>query len=804
MDPVYRRGTTCRRARPDQSDSVVVLWAPVSAMLVPSHWRSLPVLLAALTALAPGARVEAQAGPSPAPAIVDASCLESAGSSFFCADLVPTADLRGVRARLDLVPPSTPFGVAVTADGQPRYRLLTAIEGLPPPSSLGPYTTYVAWTTTINLDEETRLGEVKNGRTDLGTVAMAQFRLLISAEASASVKTRTGRLVLRATSPIARLLAHRDMMSPASPGSMRNTDAASAPAPPPASSPASAPAASPAPAAATGHEHHAMPAPAPASTTLAAGAPTAAPRWTMPPMNGLPMMPGMHGMIPSVEPFVPGAGVDPATIPFARPREVRRLASGDVLDLDAGLVRRTINGKTFVMYGFNGQYPGPLIQVAQDATITVRFTNHLDMPSAVHWHGIRLDNRYDGAPGVTQQAVPPNGAFTYQVHFKDPGIYWYHPHVREDIQQDLGLVGNILVAPTARDYYGPANRDEVLMLDDFLLDEAGPVPHGAESPTHALMGRFGNVFLVNGEPDARLTVKRGEVVRFFLTNVSNARMYNLSFGGARMKVVGSDIGKFEHEAWVTSVVLAPAERYIVDVQFTEPGRTALVNKVQSLNHMYGNFFGEAHTLATIDVQPEAAAPDYGAAFDTLRRNVDVVTDIDRYRPQFARPVDHELTLTLRTRNLPGPIAGMLMGPTVPLDWNDGMPMENWMVTGHEATWLLREPATGRENMDITWSFRLGDVVKLKFFNDPASPHPMSHPIHLHGQRFLVLTRNGVATENLVWKDTMVVAAGETVEILLELSNPGRWMLHCHIAEHLGTGMMMVFDVDAGATAAAKE
>jgi FtsP/CotA-like multicopper oxidase with cupredoxin domain len=121
-------------------------------------------------------------------------------------------------------------------------------------------------------------------------------------------------------------------------------------------------------------------------------------------------------------------------------------------------------------------------------------------------------------------------------------------------------------------------------------------------------------------------------------------------------------------------------------------------------------------------------------------------------------------------------------------------MENWLVTGNEATWILREPSTGRENMDISWRFTVGDVVKVRLFNDPSSVHPMSHPIHLHGQRFLVLTRNGVPNDNLVWKDTFVVAAGETVDILLELSNPGRWMLHCHVAEHLGTGMMMVFDV----------
>jgi suppressor of ftsI len=610
------------------------------------------------------------------------------------------------------------------------------------------------------------------------------------------VKERRGRLVLRATSPSARLLAHRDMLSPAAPGVLRDV-------PPPSKSPREAGSGS--------HQHTA----APASALSSASAPAHAhgQGWPMPPMNGMPMMPGMSGLTPSVAPFLPGpaglpgpaAGRDLESIPLARPREVVRLADGGSLTLEATTVRRTIRGRMFVMYGFNGQYPGPLIQVAQGATITVDFRNGLDMPSAIHWHGVRLDNRFDGAPGVTQDPVAPGASFTYRVHFKDAGLYWYHPHVREDIQQDLGLYGNMLVDPASRDYYGPANRQEIWMLDDLLTTDDGRalVPYGAERPTHALMGRFGNVFLVNCEPERRLRVRRGEVVRFFFTNVSNTRLYNLSFGGAPMKVVGSDVGKFEHEAWVTSIVLAPAERYIVDVQFTESGATALTNRVQSLDHARGNFFAESHTLATIDVGGDAVAgdavapggaDDYTTSFRTLRRNVDVVADIDRFRSQFARAVDRTLTLTLRTRDLPAPVAGMLLGPTVPIDWNDGMPMENWLVSGREATWILREPATGRENMDVTWTFAQGDVVKLRFVNDPSSPHPMSHPVHIHGQRFLVLARNGVTNEHLVWKDTTIIAAGETVDVLLELSNPGRWMLHCHIAEHLGTGMMTVFEV----------
>src|SRR2546425_418830 len=97
------------------------------------------------------------------------------------------------------------------------------------------------------------------------------------------------------------------------------------------------------------------------------------------------------------------------------------------------------------------------------------------------------------------------------------------------------------------------------MLDDLLVGAAGPIPLGRESPTHALMGRFGNVFLVNGEPDYRLAVRRGEVIRFFLTNASSTRTLNLSFAGARMKVVAADAGPFERETWVESVVIARSE-----------------------------------------------------------------------------------------------------------------------------------------------------------------------------------------------------------------------------------------------------
>ncbi len=684
---------------------------------------------------------------------------DNAVPSLLCADLIPTPDLSLVTGTLEIKPVPTPFGVSVTADGHPRQRLATTIANLPSARSLGDYTVFVAWAYSVALDSAVRLGVVTNGRTELGELHYNQFRILVSAEKSATVAERTGRLVLRGTSPSARLMAHRDFSAagamPAVVQDSRTTAAMS-----------------------HGGTTH----------TSSAG-------WTMPPMTpGMPMMPSMNGLLPSVAPFRVSAGIDVATLPTARPSRVISLHDGDTLALTARIVRRSIGGKTFTMYGFNGEYPGPLIKVDQNATIVVQFENAIDQPSAVHWHGVRLENQFDGAVGVTQPLVPPRGRFTYRVHFRDAGIYWYHPHHREDIQQDLGLYGSMLVRSPDPHYYGPANREETLMLDDLLVGADGLTPHGAEAPTHALMGRFGNVFLVNGEPRYALSVKRGAVVRFSFVNVSNARIFNLSFAGARMKVVATDVGKFEREAWVSSVAIGPAERYVVDVEFANAGRVALVNRVQALEHTFGRITPEVDTMGIVAVSPSPARPNHAAEYANLRRNSDVIADIDSFRRFFARPVDHTVMLTLRTHNLPSAVSAMLMGINASVDWNDGMAMMNWVATGNEVTWVLRDQDTGAENMDIAWRFTQGDVVTLRFINDPNSSHAMQHPIHLHGQRFLVISRNGVANDNLAWKDTAVIPAGESADFLVEMSNPGRWMMHCHVAEHMGSGMMGVFTV----------
>ena len=191
----------------------------------------------------------------------------------------------------------------------------------------------------------------------------------------------------------------------------------------------------------------------------------------------------------------------------------------------------------------------------------------------------------------------------------------------------------------------------------------------------------------------------------------------------------------------------------------------------------------------------APGSPYGAEFSRLRRNSDVTAELAPYRSLFAATPSHSLVLTMRTHGLPAAVSNMLIGINAPVEWNDGMAMMNWVATGNEVSWVLRDPGTGKENMEIDWRFRVGQVAKIRVFNDPSSSHAMDHPLHLHGQRFLVVSRDGVPATNLVWKDTAIIPAGETVDLLVDMANPGRWMIHCHIAEHLGAGMMGVFTVD---------
>ncbi len=200
---------------------------------------------------------------------------------------------------------------------------------------------------------------------------------------------------------------------------------------------------------------------------------------------------------------------DPSGLPEAERPQLLELGHGDTLDLRVGPVAKRLGDTTVRMLGYNGSIPGPTLKVQQGSEIVVHVINQGDLDTTVHWHGLRLENRYDGVPHETQAPIPVGGEFTYRIQFPDAGLYWYHPHIREDYTQELGLYGNILVVPAEAGYWPPMDREFVLTVDDLLLEEGKIAPFSPVETSYAAMGRFGNVFLTSGDPDLHLRPGRG-------------------------------------------------------------------------------------------------------------------------------------------------------------------------------------------------------------------------------------------------------------------------------------------------------
>ncbi len=476
-------------------------------------------------------------------------------------------------------------------------------------------------------------------------------------------------------------------------------------------------------------------------------------------------------------------------------QKVVTLKDGDSYNLTASIVKKVLNGQEVKMLAYNGSIPGPLIKVPQGAEITLNFTNDTDVDSTLHSHGVRMDNRFDGVPDVTQDAVKSGQSFTYKLKFPDAGIFWYHPHIREDYAQELGLYGNFLVTPNSQDYWSEVDREETLFLDDILIQNGQIATFNESIVDHTLMGRFGNTMLINGDEKYKLSIKQGERVRFYITNAANARVFNFTIPNARMKLVGADNGKYEREEWVDSVVIGPSERQIIEIWFDKAGEYQIQNKTPE----------KAYNLGTIAVAQNPVTTSY---LMTLRTNQDMIDAINPLRSMFTKTPDKNIKLTLQMGSDNNAMGGhmmgdgnmmgnnqMSMGGVEKIEWEDDMGMMNAQSTIDTLTWKLVDQDTNKENMDMNWQFKKGDVVKMKIFNDDASMHPMQHPIHIHGQKFMLLSTNGLQNTNLVWKDTTLIQTGDTVELLVQMDNPGDWMIHCHIPEHMEAGMMSTFTVN---------
>jgi len=323
---------------------------------------------------------------------------------------------------------------------------------------------------------------------------------------------------------------------------------------------------------------------------------------------------------------------------IAKASEVIELKDGDTFDLSIDIIQKEIAGQAIRMFGYNGQIPGPILKVEQNSIILVNVLNNLDVETTVHWHGLRLENEFDGNPGVTMETQKPGESFQYKLDFVDEGVYWYHPHVREDYQQEMGLYGNILVSPIEDDYYNSVNKEIPIILDDILIVDDGMFPFFKDFGNHGLGGRWGNIMLINGDDNYKLDVTTGEVVRFYITNVANTRLFDFSIPGVQIKLIGSDIGSYEKEEFVDSVIISPSERYTIEVIFEEQGEYQL-KSITPQNEL---------TLGKIKVSgdPVTLENDFSGEFYSLRENEYVTEDINNFRQYFDKEVDVNIKLSV--------------------------------------------------------------------------------------------------------------------------------------------------------------
>jgi FtsP/CotA-like multicopper oxidase with cupredoxin domain len=341
---------------------------------------------------------------------------------------------------------------------------------------------------------------------------------------------------------------------------------------------------------------------------------------------------------------------DPTGLPEATRPALLELADGDVLDLRLGPVAKQLGDTTVRMLGYNGSIPGPTLKVQENSEVIVNVSNDGDLDTTVHWHGLRLENKYDGVPHETQTPIPVGGSFTYRIRFPDPGLYWYHPHIREDYTQEMGLYGNILVVPSEPGYWPAAHRDVLLTLDDVLLEDGKIAVFSTTETTHTAMGRFGNLLLIGGETHPTLPARTGEVVRLWLTNTANTRVFNVRLPGARMKLIGGDSGRVEQEQFVNEVLLAPSERAVVDVLFDQPGEFTLEHRTPQ----------RTYPLASITVTEDRAEPSLQTAHQVLRRAPELQAERQQLHAYLAAPPDKILALVAEMDDPNAPQTGAVM------------------------------------------------------------------------------------------------------------------------------------------------
>lgn len=405
-----------------------------------------------------------------------------------------------------------------------------------------------------------------------------------------------------------------------------------------------------------------------------------------------------------------------------------------------------LDGRPLKVWAYNGQVPGPVLRARVGERLRVRFTNRLPQDTTVHWHGVRVPNPMDGAPGVTQPPVRPGQSFVYEFVLKDAGTFWFHPHLRSSEQVERGLFGVLVVEDRKPATY---TRDLVWVLDDWRLGTDGQIDPRFNTRGDLMHdGRWGNVVTVNGRIDERLELRPGERVRLRLLNTANGRVFAPEFSLVDAKVIAVDGMYTPRPLSPDGFELSPGNRLDLDISVP-------LDAAGRVTQVMDRFTRRPFPIASITI---AGDPVSVPPFASPARS-----HVPAWQTADAVPPTHTFALNAQ-RGGPYGIAWTLNGEA---------------YEDHAEHRGLRLP--------------LGRFARLRFTNESYRLHPM----HVHGMFFRVLSRNGVPASEPFWRDTALVHPRETIDIGLVPLDPGRWMLHCHVLEHAEAGMMTTLEVSSG-------
>lgn len=406
---------------------------------------------------------------------------------------------------------------------------------------------------------------------------------------------------------------------------------------------------------------------------------------------------------------------------------------------------------------YNGQTPGPLIEVTEGDHVEISFANQIPaQDSTIHWHGLVVPANQDGGPMEPVKSGSTR-VYAFDIPANSAGSYWYHPHPHGKTAEQVyrGLAGAFIVKPKF-DPIPSAYGDTVLVMSDLRLAADGSLPQS--NMIDIMNGRVGDHILVNGQKNPTLSLPSGTSRRFRLYNATSARFLKLSFGGLPITIIGTDGGLLEAPVnGGNDILLAPAERMEIIVAFPQAGTVKLATLAYDHGWMGpGRPQDDSITVLSVNVTSDKAAPP--PPLPAKLRDI----------AEFGAP-----TVTRR----------FALSETMGMDAN-GMTM-GFLING--------------KSFDM---HRIDEVSKIGQVElwEISNPTDMDHPFHIHGTQFQIVEteRDGVKTKVPFrsLKDTVNVKRGETVRLLTRQDLPGMRMYHCHILEHEDLGMMGQLEVKA--------